>query len=100
MSRANLETARKLSLEDAGIITPFECHVLELVVKYNPKGIAKELHIDVNMVYGVFRRIRERRRRFQRGVNFFNNLCRDKQYYHFLTPKPEYAEEIKEGEES
>jgi hypothetical protein len=83
----------KLSIEDAGILTPFEARVLELVPKYPPAGIAKALHVNVHIIYSVFQRIRDRRRRFQRGVNFFNSLCKDKRFYHFLTPKPEYKEE-------
>ncbi len=88
--------AREISLKDAGIITHMEVAVLEAFLMKSPEVIAKERGITVNDVYAVFQRIRRRRRRFQHGVNLFNNLARDKRLYSVLTPKPEPTEEEEE----
>ena len=97
MSRKNLikmaERLNDLSIRNPGVITPFEARVLQLYIKYDASRIAEIMGCKINSVYGVFSRIKKRRKTAQKVINTFNNLCKHKQFYHVLTPKPEPPEE-------
>jgi predicted DNA-binding protein YlxM (UPF0122 family) len=91
--------ARKLAVKEPSIVTELELNVLEAYLKKGVKLVAKELNISQPTVYAVFQRIRERRRRFQHGVNFWNNLAREKRLYLVLTPRPEPENQEEDQEE-
>ena len=99
-----------------GTITAFEKDVLLLRRQYSsmykvltslrekyPHGLKKkgrETPISEDDVYGVGYRIRERRRKIQLQVNFWNNVAKDKKLYRFITPMPKaYGEEPTKAEE-
>lgn len=81
------------------VLTPLELKILRMWRTKDAKQIAHELKIESDAVYSVFRRIRERREKWQMGVNFFNNLCKDRRYYMVLSPRQAPAEETVEEEE-
>ena len=87
------KNAHKMAIEEPAIITELEVKVLEGYLMKSVPLVAKELGISQQTVYAVFQRIRERRRRFQLGVNFWNNLAKDKRLFLVLTPRPKPEEE-------
>jgi hypothetical protein len=93
MTLEQFEEAKKLVERNPGIVTEFELKVLRTFMLKNVQAVAKELGISEQTIYNVFHRIRTRRQRAQRCVNFWNNMARDKRLYHVLTPRPEPEEE-------
>jgi predicted DNA-binding protein YlxM (UPF0122 family) len=94
------QNGHKLAEKEPSIVTELELKVLEAYLMKSVKVIAKELEISEQTIYSVFQRIRERRQRFQHGVNFWNDLAKDKRLRIVLTPRrePENQEEKKEEE--
>ena len=79
-----------------GLLTPFEYRVLEKYKLKTVKKIAEDEHITPSAIYGVFYRIRERRKKCQMGVNYFNALCKDRRLSTVLSLR---SEPIRDEEE-
>jgi hypothetical protein len=86
----DFEEANQVAKKFPGIVTAFELQVLKLYMLKDVHGVAKALSVTEQIIYNTFRRIRERRKRAQHTVNFWNGWAsKDKRLFMVLTPKPE-----------
>ena len=88
MSKRNLLSEEYIKKLPKSVITSYEAKICRMFRTKSVERISEELGKKPTAIYGVFRTIRNRRRRHQTSVNFWNALARDKRLYHILTNKP------------